>query len=79
MKKIKIGDESYMVENKVHNLLCWYSSVVQAAEICRNAQKAYFSKQDQERLKRAKAMEKKLDDLLAGNNIHNKQEQELFR
>jgi hypothetical protein len=79
MKIIKIGDESYNVENKVHDLLCWYSSVVQATEICRNAQKAYFAKQDQERLKRAKAMEKKLDDLLTGNNIHNKQEQELLK
>lgn len=79
MRTIKIGDESYNVENKVHDLLHWYSSVVQASEMCRNAQKAYFAKQDQERLKRAKAMEKKLDQLINGNTIHNKQENELFR
>lgn len=79
MKTVTIANEKFIVEDKVHDLLCWYSSVVQAAELCRNSQKAYFAKQDHERLKRAKAMEKKLDQLLNGSRIDDTKQNELFR
>ena len=78
-QKIKIQDEEFYVENKVYLLLRWYSDVTQAAELCRNAQKAYYAKQDQERLKRAKAMERKLDILLNGFRIDINNESELFK
>lgn len=77
--KIKIQDEEFYVENKVYLLLRWYSDVTQALELCRNAQKAYYARQDQERLKRAKAMERKLDILLNGYRIDNNNENELFK
>lgn len=77
MKTITIKNEKYNVEDKVHDLLCYYSNTVQVAELVRQAQKDYYRKQDQTTLRKAKALEKRLDDLLNGKENIN--EQNLFR
>jgi len=76
-KKIYIDGQIFMVQIEVHDLLCYYSNTVQAAVICRQAQKEYYRKQDQDRLRKAKAMEKKLDQLLLGKK--DESQRELFR
>lgn len=77
MKKIIINDQEYMVPDEVHDLFCYYSNTVQAAVICRQAQKDYYRKQGQDRLRKAKAMEKKLDQFLLGKK--DESQTELFR
>ena len=77
MKIVIINDQKHMVPDEVHDLLLYYSVTVQAAVICRQAQKDYYRKQDQDRLRKAKAMEKKLDQLLV--NKKDERQQELFR
>jgi hypothetical protein len=77
MKKIIINDREYMVPDEVHDLLCFYSIAIQVTVICRKAQKEYYRKQNQDTLKRAKALEKKLDEMLDGKK--DESEKELFR
>ena len=77
MKTITINNEKYNVEDKVHDLLCFYSNTVQVAVLVRQTQKEYYRKQDQTTLRKAKALEKRLDDLLNGKENIN--EQNLFR
>jgi hypothetical protein len=76
-KIINIQDEKFMVQNKIHDLLHWYSDALKVAFLCRQAQKEYYRKQDQNTLRRAKALERRLDTILL-QNIYNT-EYELFR
>ena len=46
MKTVIIENEKFNVEDKVHDLLCFYSDAVQMACLVRQAQKEYFRKKD---------------------------------
>lgn len=76
-KIINIQDEKFIVQNKIHDLLYWYSNALKITFLCRQAQKEYYRKQDQATLRRAKALELRLDKILL-QDIHNT-EYELFR
>ena len=71
MKTVIIENEKFNVEDKVHDLLCFYSDAVQMACLVRDAQRAYLGIQDQHTLKRAKALEKKFDEMLNGEQETN--------
>lgn len=60
MKKIQIKNETFNVEDSVHDLLCFYSRAVQVARLVREAQIKYFNTKDCRHLRRSKALEKKL-------------------
>lgn len=77
MKIIIIENEKFNVEDKVHDLLCFYSDAVQMACLVRQAQKEYFRKKDIFALRKSKALEMRLDEMLKGKQTTN--QMELFK
>ena len=79
MINVTIANVQYQVDEPVYRWMRDARNVIEKAKALREAQKEFFRHHDQGILRKCKALESELDDLIAGNTPEKKAlQQELF-